>query len=817
MGFEFYFYPLDVDSDANNVRLFGITKEHRRLVLSDKTFSPYFYVIPSGNPHELADKLRSLSFLDGDGTQVTVHDARIAMKSVGGAPVAVIKVIASKPTDVLILRSKISQITGVSSCEEFDIRFYRRYLFDKGITPLALCRAKGTITKQEADCDFIELESIEPVDSEPNSDLKIFAFDIETLCTRAFPDPEHDAVIFASLYGKGFQKVLTWKRFEGAPDYVQFVNGELELLEELKKTLFQQKPDVLIGYGSDHFDFPFLAKRAKKYGISLNLGFDNSDVEISKRGLASAQINGLQHLDISHFVRNILDLNTDRFKLDLVASELLGKGKLFKLNAPKINEVWQVGLAEELKGLADYNLIDSQLAYEIFMQLLPTQLQLVKLIGLPLSDINRMSYGQLVEWFLIKNAKNFDLIVPKKPASDEIYSRSLNTYSGAFVFEPTPGFYQKVVVFDFRSLYPSIIASHNISPEKINCKCCEHHGGHRIEDSGIWFCSKNPGFIPSLVQDVIDRRKRISAILEQTSPAELAFQELKARQYALKTIANSSYGYLGFPGSRWYSLECAQAITSLGRKYIQMVIKEAEKFGFKTLYGDTDSLFVLLDDKSLEESKKFLSVINSVLPQPMELEYRDFYPAALFIGAKAGGRGAKKRYALLTKNGGLILKGVEAIRGDWSALAKKAQKIAIELILKEGGPNNAAKYVQELISKIKTRKIALEDLFIHVRLTKPIPSYELRGPHVAAAELAARKGYIVRAGFEVSYIVVNGSGKVSERVMLAEDAKLEDYDPEYYIEHQILRAVYKLFELFNYPTEKLKAGQTTLGEEWNST
>jgi len=814
MGFDFQFYLLDIDSDTDNIRIFGFTKERRRVILIDKNFHPYFYIVPNSDAIVLAENIKSFSTIDDKGNNIAVKDVQIVNKKIRDNITKLVKVIVSKPGDVQLLRREIAKLPGVNSCEEYDIRFYRRYLVDKGIVPLSLCKARGELIKQEADVDIIELEYLELIDSEPISDLKIIAFDIETLCAKTTPNPKQDTIILASVYSKDLRKVLTWKRFGNAPNYVQFVDGELELLEELKKIILQQKPDVIVGYGSDNFDFPFLVERAKKYGVSLNIGFDGSEIEINHRGITSAKIKGLQHLDISHFARNILDLSVDRFKLDSVAQEILGKGKLFKLNPEKINEIWEVALNEELQSLAEYNLVDSQLAYELCLKLLPTQLQLVKLIGLPLADINRMSYGQLVEWFLIRNSKTANLMIPKKPSSSEIYARQLNTFYGGFVLEPTPGFYKNVAVFDFRSLYPSIIASHNVSPEKINCECCKLHGGM---DAGgeVFFCSKKQGFIPGLVQDVIDRRNRISAILEQTSPEDPAFQELKARRYALKTIANSTYGYLGFPGSRWYSLESAKAITALGRKYIQLVIKEAELFGFKSLYGDTDSLFVLVGDKKPEDIKQFLGIINSVLPKPMELEYRDFYPAALFIETKSGGRGAKKRYALLTKNGGLILKGVEAIRGDWSALAKKAQKIAIELILKEGGPQGAALFIKELIEKVKNRKVALEDLSISVRLTKATSAYAAKSPHVAAAELAEKKGYSVKAGFAVSYIITNGTGKISDRVKLSEDATIEDYDIEYYVEHQIMRTVYKLFEMFNYPTEKLKGGQTTLGEEWN--
>jgi DNA polymerase elongation subunit (family B) len=63
----------------------------------------------------------------------------------------------------------------------------------------------------------------------------------------------------------------------------------------------------------------------------------------------------------------------------------------------------------------------------------------------------------------------------------------------------------------------------------------------------------------------------------------------------------------------------------------------------------------------------------------------------------------------------------------------------------------------------------------------------------------------------ISYIIKSGSGKISDRVSLAEDSTIEDCDVDYYIENQVLRAVYKIFETFGYDLEKLKGGQTTIG------
>ena len=795
------FYLLDIDASSDIVKLFGITPDGKRVVAHDSGFEPYFYVVPYANTdlRALQEKLANLAI----GFDAKTVAARLVERGR-----KVFKVIPNKHIYVPALAAAAKKLPDVEDVLEADIRFYRRYLLDKQLTPCTLVKVHGVRHISEEGYDMIiDIDRISQVGTDIIKNLKILAFDIETLCDESVPNPENDSVIYASFFGNnGFQKVITWKRFPNPKEYMTFVDGELELLQEIGKTIQQYKPDVLVGYGSDHFDLPFILARAQKYNIDLGL-----NVSMARQGRAEADIVGLTHLDISHFIRNIMNLETDRFKLDLVAKEILGKGKLFNLpNAQKISEMWAVGLEEELRALADYNLIDSQLAYELCFSILQTEFELVKLLGLPLRDINRMTYGSLVEWYLIKSILNKNTLIPKKPSSFEIAARRKKTYSGAFVVEPKPGFYKNLCVFDFRSLYPSIIASHHISPETLCCDCCKWKSSGKIDDS-IWFCSNKPGFFPALIQDLIDRRARVQAILKQTNQDDPAYPELMARSHALKYIAASFYGYMGFPGSRWYNVECASAVTSLGRKYIQIVQKEAEKLGYPVIYGDTDSLFLQIGEQNDSKIKNFVSLVNSTLPHPMELEYRDFYPAGIFLERKLAGGGAKKRYALLTKSGHLLLRGLEAIRGDWSKLAKKVQRKVLDLVLADGDANRALSFVQQLISKVRNRQVDLADLIIEVRLTRAIGAYTAKGPHVAAAELAAAKGESVGRGYKVKFIVKTGTGKISERVALPESVKIDDYDIDYYVNNQVTRPVMKIFELFGISEEKLKGGQTTLG------
>ncbi len=71
----------------------------------------------------------------------------------------------------------------------------------------------------------------------------------------------------------------------------------------------------------------------------------------------------------------------------------------------------------------------------------------------------------VVENYLIKRAKEFNEIIPNRPDPEEVDKRKRLSHTGAIVLEPKPGLYKNIAVFDFRSLYPSIIIRYNISPQ----------------------------------------------------------------------------------------------------------------------------------------------------------------------------------------------------------------------------------------------------------------------------------------------------------------------------------------------------------------
>src|SRR3989338_6445589 len=413
-----------------------------------------------------------------------------------------------------------------------------------------------------------------------------------------------------------------------------------------------------------------------------------------------------------------------------------------------------------------------------------------------------MGFSQLVEWYIIKQASQFNGMAPNKPNYNDIQKRRLSTYQGAFVYEPKPGLYKDIVVFDFRSLYPSIIGSHNIGPDMIDCQCCRD-SAKIIQDGDEkhWFCAKRKGFIPILIEDLITRRMRIKEIIKKESNERFMF--LDARQNSLKLLANSFYGYLGFFGARWYSLESARSVTAWGRFYIHKVIDKAQKEGFIVLYSDTDSIFMTLDGKTKGEAENFAERINAELPGLMELEYEGFYPAGIFVSAKMSPAGAKKKYAMISESGALKIKGFETVRRNWSMIAKNAQEKVLEIILRENNTQKALEYVKEVINSLKNRKIPVEEVIMHTQLQKEIVDYANKGPHVAAAQRLKNKGKQITPGMVIKYIVTQGSDIIRNRVKLPEEVKENEYDADYYINNQVIPAVERIFNVLGYTKENL--------------
>ncbi|MFH1510953.1 MAG: DNA-directed DNA polymerase [Candidatus Woesearchaeota archaeon] len=804
MEAKIQFFPTNLqytESDAGvTVQIYGTTPDGKQICISDSGFEPYFYVVTKDA------MVGKLSVEKNDKVYRVARTEEVAKKFLG-KDIAVTKVYVNLPKAVPAIREALIKRNMTDAFFEYDIQYVRRYMIDKGLTFFTLAEAVAEQQAAKLKIPCFKASSVQHF-SDDTLKPRVLAFDIETYNPLGKSmDVERNPIIMIALYSDNFQKVFTWKQYNTKLSCVEFARSEAELIEKFKEAIEAFKPDIITGYYSDNFDLPYIEARAKKYKIKLDLGLDYSELKIKKtrsitdKPRISAAVTGIVHLDMIDIVRKILGSgNSEYYSLDRAATELLDEKKL-EVDLNKLSIAWESG-TDDLDDFCSYNLHDARLTHMLCMKLLPQLLEMVKIVGLSIIDVGKMGFSQIVEWYLIRQAANFNELVPNKPDYSTIAERKKHTFQGAFVHEPNPGLYQNVALFDFRSLYPTIISSHNISPENIDCECCRQE---QVPEGMHHFCIKRKGFIPTIIEEIIARRMRIKEMLKGKH------QMLEARQETLKLLANAFYGYLGFFAARWYSIDCAESVTAYGRHYIRQVIAKAGQAGFSVLYSDTDSVFILLETHSIDEAKRFVEKLNMQLPGIMELEFEGYYQAALFVALKSSQAGAKKKYALLDGEGRVKIKGFETVRRNWSAIARGLQREVIELILRTGDPKQALEHVREVAKRLKANEVPLDKVVIHTQLQKMVEEYASVGPHVRAAMRLRQRGIPVGPGSVIKFVVARGGGRVSDRVKLADEA--EDYDANYYLHNQIIPSVQRIFAVFGIKEEDIvTAGQEKLAK-----
>ncbi len=774
---------LDVDYITKDnkaiLRLF-LRDSEKAFVVYDENFEPYFYVFPKDSLDNTKKDIENLN----DKRIIKIEKCK---KKFIGKDVEVLRVVVDHPQSVPKVREVIKNLQSVEKIAEYDIPYARRYVIDKGLVPMQWLKIECKKSNNSLFAENIEiLEKELP-------ELKILAFDIEVYNPKGAPRFDRDPIIMINLVSNtGLKKVLTWKEID--LDFVETCISEKAMIKRFEEIINEEDFDIIIGYNSSAFDFPYLKKRLEKLGMNIYLGRDRTPFKVEARtDVPEVKINGRVHIDLYPIVRRNMSLSS--YVLENVVKEILGIEKE-KIEGKDIWKVWDEDDKEGLARLANYALEDAYYTFELGKKFLPLYYELSKLVKQPLQDVSRMTAGQLVEWFLLREAYYRNEIAPNKPKKEELKAREEETYVGGYVMEPKKGIKENIAVFDFRSLYPSIIVTHNIDPSTLitdkNCK------ENKVPELGYCFSKEKEGFIPSILKMLIEKRQEVKKRMKEAEGIEKKF--LDVQQKALKILANSFYGYMGYARARWYRRECAESVAAFARYYIKKVMEVAEKeFNLEVVYGDTDSLFVLIPENKKEIIKEFLEYINKSLPGNIELEFEGFYKRGIFV--------TKKKYALISEDGKIIAKGLEVVRRDWAKIAKETQQKVIEVLLKEGSPEKALQIVRDVIKRIKNRKVSLDDITIYTQITKNISEYKTLEPHVVAAKKLQKKGVKIAPGMIIGYVITKGAKSISQRAEPVDYVSLEDYDPEYYIENQILPAVERIFEVIGYSKSFLRASE----------
>ena len=662
----------------------------------------------------------------------------------------------------LVAARDLLRARGVTAYES-DLKPADRFLMERFVT--AGLAARGEVVRRSG-----HLEMRNPLirRDDYRGVLRWVSLDIETagldgaLYSVALHSPDDERVLMVS----GSAVHCTEAPVESLPD-------ERALLSRLFAWFAEHDPDLILGWNVVGFDLDFIARRCRRLRLGFDVARGGERSAIlqpgSRSGTYVARIPGRVVLDGIDTLRTAF-WSFESFELEHVAQEMLGRGKRIDHTGDRVAEIIRL-YEQDRPRLAAYNLEDCRLVAAIGEKagLVEFSMRRAELTGLGM-DRQGGSVAAFDNLYLPR------LHRAGRVAPDVADAPSGEGSPGGYVLDSRPGLYDNVLVLDFKSLYPSIIRTFGIDP------CALHAPGEdRIEGFAGASFARERAILPDLVHAIWEERDRA----KERGDA--------AMSQATKILMNSFYGILGATGCRFHDSRLASSITRRGHEIIRRTREVIEQGGETVIYGDTDSLFVLLgadvDEMAARgRGAEIAARLNAWwrrtverehrLESFLEIEFETLFLKFLMPTVRGDVTGSKKRYAGLvrTRDGGqdLVFKGLESVRTDWTPLARVFQRELYRRVF-TGEPFEA--YVRGTLEAMLAGEHD-EALVYRKRLRRSIEDYTRNvPPHVQAARKLGRKVRWVR-------YVITASGP--EPVEEGKPPPRPDYD--HYRERQLAPA-----------------------------
>ncbi len=798
------FQLLDADYFLNGakpvIRLFGKTENGNAICAFYDKFQPYFYVKQGKGSVAALKAMKEITNIE--------EVKRFIPLGYKKEPESLLMITVDNPQNVPKLRDELVQ----NGFEDFDsdIMFKYRFMVDFGVKGMDWIEFEGTkaFTKM-AKVTSYHVNKMKKIEKNENADLKFLAFDIECLPAdlKRPMDSKKDPIVMVSLSfspDHKNQKSLVLVAKPVSSSGVQGFRSEKELLEEFIKVIENYDPDMLIGYNCNNFDLPYLLDRMRKHGIQPNFGRCEKNVFSKTFGMMQECIvPGRIVVDPYQILKRDPWVKFHRYNLNTIAKELLNEEKI-DVEHTEMPDLWNGG-REGLNKFIEYCRKDSELAIRLVLEkgMLDRFFELSKISGLLLQD----TFGgqsSRVETMLLHEFRKKNFVMPSRPSKEELLKRTRERekkeLKGATVLEPKKGLHTEgcILVLDFRSLYPSIMRTYNVSPDTVLLK--KENVPATKSPTGAYFVNQavREGIFPSLLKELISARGRIKKMMKSAKDEEKRI--LNAKQLALKDMSNSFYGYTGYIRARLYMIDVANTITAHGRKNLEKTKKLIEdNFAVEVLYADTDSVFLKTNIKDLDEAKKegskIAKFVSDKLPGYLELEFEKIYKTFLIL--------TKKRYAgweFEPSGDGWVdkieMKGIETIRRDWCTLVSETMEEVIKIILKEGDIQKAISRVRTVMTSLKNNEVPLEKLTIIKGITKSLESYEGMLPHIELAKKIAKRNPSEApvVGDRIGFVIIRGNlllSKRSEDPRYAREHNLQ-IDSDYYIYSQLFPPIERI-------------------------
>ncbi|GAB7359547.1 hypothetical protein MBLNU230_g6735t1 [Neophaeotheca triangularis] len=673
------------------------------------------------------------------------------------------------------------------------------------------------------------------------------------------PDPEHDeiALVFWCLSDEQADDavqngILVLNNAEGQTERIRKAIGgdvkveeeddELDLINKMVDIVRELDPDILTGYEVHNASWGYLIERARlKYEFNLPDEFSRMKSQSHGRfgkdadrwgftHTSTVSITGRHTINIWRAMRS--ELNLLQYTMENVAFHLLHR-RIPHYSPATLTRWYRSGTPRHLAKVLDYHLSRTQLDLEILSanELIPRTSEQARLLGVDFFSVFSRGSQFKVESLMFRIAKpeSFVLVSPsRKQVGSQNALECL-----PLVMEPQSDFYSSpVLVLDFQSLYPSVMIAYNYCYSTCLGRIVNWRGTNKlgfadfqrspgllelvkdhlnIAPNGMMYVkpSMRKSLLAKMLGEILETRVMVKSGMKVDKDDKTLQQLLNNRQLALKLIANVTYGYTSasFSG-RMPCSEIADSIVQTGRETLEKaiaLIHSVERWGAEVVYGDTDSLFIHLPNRSRAQAfaigEEISSAVTATNPRPVKLKFEKVYHPCVLL--------AKKRYVGFKYESpsqtepDFDAKGIETVRRDGTPAEQKIEEKALKLLFRTADLSQVKAYFQAQCTKILTGRYSVQD-FCFAKEVK-LGTYADRGPPPPGALIATKRmlrdpRLEPQYGERVPYVVIAGGpgARLFERcvepeVLLGDAGK--ELDAEYYINKNLIPPLERIFNL----------------------
>lgn len=496
--------------------------------------------------------------------------------------------------------------------------------------------------------------------------------DIETVGID--PKPAHNRIILVAISdNRGFETTI-----EGDEDAI---------LNNVVRVVRERDPDIIEGHNILGFDLPYLAERAKQRGIKLTLGRDGSDIFFGTRLNCMIGYFSRPYIPAHIYGRHVIDTLFAVQRFDVSRAELSSHG----LKAVAVG----LGISEENREIIDrhniasewkrdpervrtYALQDVRETRSVAALVCPAEFYLTQMIPESYERAATSGTGEKINYLFIREYLRQGHAIPKPSPPQSV--------PGGYTELCATGVIRPIVKCDVESLYPSLMLTRRIKPER------------DILDV----------FLPAL-QELTRRRIYAKGKARGGDTRERAYWD--GLQASFKILINSFYGYLGGSSFNFNDYSAAAKVTTGGQAIVKQIVRELERSGSQVIEVDTDGVYFRPPDGILEEDAEigYIERIGETLPEGIRLAHDGRYRAMISL--------KMKNYVLEKYNGDKVFRGSSLrSRAEEPFLLQFISRMTDCLLRDE--PQAAVEFYQSISRRIESGEMTIHDFARRERVTE---------------------------------------------------------------------------------------------------